>query len=155
MKQIIYLFFACALGMSSCSKDDEPEQRIPKQIIITQVALLNYPPTNNGQPWDDFSQYADPYFQISTLSASDPIYESQRIDDAPFSSPIVWNLYVPMNTTDGYTIFIYDYDSGSFDSKIAAAIINTWLPGDDFYESKIFTDKDNGATIRVEYEYIF
>jgi hypothetical protein len=161
------IFSLLVLLLISCKKDDDCQatcptgytgcdcttQLVPTSIKITRVQLLNYPATNAGQPWDNFSVYADPYFTIENTSLT--VFTSSVLDELPPTSVGDWPVNINLfgfNQTS-YVILIYDYDSSGTDTIINGFLLVPYAIGQPYLTSKEYSD--NGTTVKVYYEYTF
>ena len=161
------IFPLLVLLLVSCKKDDDCQATcptgytgcdcatllVPTSVTITRVQLLQYPATNSGKPWDDFSQFADPYFTIVYSGSGVTVFTSSFLEELPPTSVGDWAVNVDLFgfAKGPYSMFIEDYDSSGTDTRITAISINPYTIGQPLPPLKEFIQ--NGAIVKIYYEY--
>lgn len=130
-------------------------EKTPTLITVKRMVLTSYPATNNGASWDDFSQYADPYFVVQRIESPNvlTVFTSPRQDEVPPSAGVAWDqsdLYLLPNTI--YSITFYDYDSGGTDSVLERVDL---FPGDIYKPGSGFPLLITKGKLQMVVEYSF
>lgn len=131
---------------SNCDQEVEPVR-----CRVTRIQFTSYPGTNNGQPWEQQSQWADPYIQIWTNNAL--AYSSAYLNEMPPTSISQWDTDIILLPGDSHVILFFDED-GNVDTQIDGTVLLPYKDGEGFPERRTFYG-NNGSQISiwVTYQY--
>lgn len=131
---------------AKCTKEIKP-----KTVTLNSVLLVKYPATNAGQAWDDFSNYADPYFVVTNGTTLETVYTSQYKDEINPASGALWPVGSICNPDDYFLISFYDYDSAGSDTFMGSVLWSAYVEGQAFPIS--VTQKDAGLEVQFLVSY--
>lgn len=159
MYRIITLIFAASLAAckteTTCPENytgAKCDQEVtPGRVRIQRIQFTSYPGTNDNQPWDQQSQWADPYIQI--WSNNSPAFESIYLNEMAPVSICQWDTDIILLPEDSHVIMFFDED-GAMDTYIDGTVLQPYQAGEGFPERRTFFG-NNGSQISiwVEYEY--
>lgn len=141
------------LLLISCKKDEKTADKIPVSVTLNSIFLLQYPTTNNGQLWDDFSLYADPYFTITNGQTQSVVFTSSYKDEIAPADGANWTIDFTCLPDEYFVISFYDFDSSANDALIGSFLWSAYLENEGTPD--IFTINKNGLQIKMLLSYEF
>lgn len=118
-ENITCLHGTCVNGLCDCETGYEgascSQEKTPAKVIVSEVTITSFPPTDNGGGWD-VSSSADVYLVL--LSGTNPLWTATTYyEDATYNSSYTWSISpsVDLIPANQYSIVVYDYDSPSAD----------------------------------------
>jgi len=158
------LFFVLLLAAFSCGKDqkicdagftgDDCAQEIkPQSVMLNYVTLTKYPASNNGEAWDDFSLYADPYFIVTNGATQEVVYTSSYKEEILPMASSIWQVDAICSPDSYFVISFHDYDSANSDEYIGGVIWNAYQEGQNFPINVILRDGDMEVSLILSYAY--
>lgn len=149
MKKLFSLIIISMLFFS-CKKDEE---KVLRSLNIAVVQLLVYPVTNNGNTWDDFSSYPDPYFFFSRVNSSGIEFQSIVWNNAP-QNQANWSTDLVCFAGQNATFVFLDED-GANDDLMGSAFLDLDELKANGYPNDYILYGSLGIQIKLTINYIF
>lgn len=157
-----FLLFVMLLAAFSCKKEqkicdpgftgeDCTQEIKPLSVTLKYVSLTKYPSTNNGETWDDFSLYADPYFIIKNGATQQVVYTSSYQEEVPTTGSSIWQVDLVCSPDSYFIIYFYDYDSANSDEFIGGVIWSAYQEGKGFPTNVILKDGEMEVSLTLSY----
>lgn len=149
MKKLFPLIIISMLFFS-CKKDEE---KVLRSLNIAVVQLLVYPVTNNGNTWDDFSSYPDPYFFFSRVNSSGIEFQSIVWDEA-HQNQANWATDLVCFADQNATFVFFDED-GANDDLIDSVFLDLDELKKNGYPTEFILYGSLGMQLKLTIDYIF